>query len=515
MPQATLFRRLILQCLSPRQPRSGGRLRTALQVEPLEDRLNPSEFTGITGLFNSGVDASRTPITSGTDTHYTVVANGLNNSAYNGPAVFESAFSGVSAYIQPPGGAGSAITTFNYQTTFTLAPGYDPSTVMISGNTSVDDQLDNIVVNGHSTGDTTGSFTLTGNFVAGTNTLVFVAENTFASVTNFDVEFTAESAELLPPTLTAISPSSVLAGSGATTITVTGTNFISGSTVDVNGTAVSTTFISSTELTAIIPATDLQSAGMASVTVVNPAPGGGTTAALSLTVTHSYLNPAQGDQSGAFTGLTTQEHFIQQLYLDELGRAGSVAELDGYLHALNGHNGQAVVAREIADSPEGRDNLVKGWYQTYLGRAAVGGEELSHVNLLLQGSSEEAVLSGILGSAEFFANAQTLQTTGTAQERYVAELYSVLLNRTAGADEIAAHVSELSGGTTQAQEALNFLNSTEFRTDLVVLYYNVLLNRTATTSEVSGWLDTTLDASALRLMFEGSTEYYDQGTKVT
>src|SRR6185295_10089018 len=45
-----------------------------------------------------------------------------------------------------------------------------------------------------------------------------------------------------------------------------------------------TTFVSSTQLTAAIPASDIANVGTASVTVVNPAPGGGTSNALTFTI---------------------------------------------------------------------------------------------------------------------------------------------------------------------------------------------------------------------------------------
>src|SRR6185295_629608 len=45
-----------------------------------------------------------------------------------------------------------------------------------------------------------------------------------------------------------------------------------------------TTFVSSTQLTAAIPASDIATVGTANVTVVNPAPGGGTSNALTFTI---------------------------------------------------------------------------------------------------------------------------------------------------------------------------------------------------------------------------------------
>ena len=64
-------------------------------------------------------------------------------------------------------------------------------------------------------------------------------------------------------------------GSAAFTLTVNGTNFISGATVNWNGSARTTTFVSSMQVTAAINAADVATASTASVTVVNPAPGGG------------------------------------------------------------------------------------------------------------------------------------------------------------------------------------------------------------------------------------------------
>ncbi|NOT60606.1 MAG: hypothetical protein HOP19_10330, partial [Acidobacteria bacterium] len=84
------------------------------------------------------------------------------------------------------------------------------------------------------------------------------------------------------PTLTSLSPTNVGAGGAAFTLTVTGSNFVAGSVVRWNGQARTTSFLSATQLTAQIPATDIATAGQASITVFSPAPGGGTSSALPL-----------------------------------------------------------------------------------------------------------------------------------------------------------------------------------------------------------------------------------------
>jgi FG-GAP-like repeat/Abnormal spindle-like microcephaly-assoc'd, ASPM-SPD-2-Hydin len=71
-------------------------------------------------------------------------------------------------------------------------------------------------------------------------------------------------------------PDTAIPGGAAFTLTVNGTNFASGAVVNWNGSARATTFISSTQVTAAILATDIAAAGTAEVTVTNPAPGGGT-----------------------------------------------------------------------------------------------------------------------------------------------------------------------------------------------------------------------------------------------
>ena len=87
------------------------------------------------------------------------------------------------------------------------------------------------------------------------------------------------------PTITSLAPATAVAGAAGFTLTVNGTNFISGSVVSFNGTALVTTFGSATQLTAAVPASAVATAGTYNVTVTNAAPGGGTSAATTFTVT--------------------------------------------------------------------------------------------------------------------------------------------------------------------------------------------------------------------------------------
>ena len=70
-------------------------------------------------------------------------------------------------------------------------------------------------------------------------------------------------------------PTAAVPGSAGFTLNVSGAGFVSGATIDFNGVPLTTAFADSDHLSAIVPAADVASAGTASVTVVNPAPGGG------------------------------------------------------------------------------------------------------------------------------------------------------------------------------------------------------------------------------------------------
>lgn len=87
------------------------------------------------------------------------------------------------------------------------------------------------------------------------------------------------------PTVTSVTPATVAAGSASQTLTVAGTGFISSSVVSFNSTALTTSYVSATSLTAALPASAIAADGSAKVTVTNPSPGGGTSAAFAFSIT--------------------------------------------------------------------------------------------------------------------------------------------------------------------------------------------------------------------------------------
>jgi hypothetical protein len=76
------------------------------------------------------------------------------------------------------------------------------------------------------------------------------------------------------PVITSISPGVVTAGSGSATITINGSNFRTGATVQWNGASRTASLISSTSMTVTLTSSDIATATVGKITVTNPGPSG-------------------------------------------------------------------------------------------------------------------------------------------------------------------------------------------------------------------------------------------------
>ena len=126
------------------------------------------------------------------------------------------------------------------------------------------------------------------------------------------------------PAISALMPSSVTAGGAAFTLTVTGNNFLRESVVRWNGTNRTTTFVSATQLIAAIPATDIATAGSATISIYTPpsSGGGGGTASLSLPIIGA--NPGAPEPESEPNDTASQANPLSFLR----GRAGAAREND-------------------------------------------------------------------------------------------------------------------------------------------------------------------------------------------
>jgi hypothetical protein len=102
------------------------------------------------------------------------------------------------------------------------------------------------------------------------------------------------------PVVASLSTAAVPEGSGAFTLTLTGTGFLPTSAVQWNGTPLPITAASGTQLQVTVPAALLTAVGTARVTVTNPWPGGGTSLPQTFTITDAPLTA--GGRNIAVTG---------------------------------------------------------------------------------------------------------------------------------------------------------------------------------------------------------------------
>jgi uncharacterized repeat protein (TIGR01451 family) len=150
--------------------------------------------------------------------------------------------------------------------------------------------------------------------LAGTYTVTVLNPDPQGDLRSNSVTFTAHNPV---PTITAMNPTSVTAGSLAFTLRVTGTSFINGaSVIRWNGSPLATTFVSGSVLTATVADTLVTTPAWVSVTVQTAGPGGGTaTPALpfgvgNLPATLTSRSPATGLVYSDFTLTVTGTNIV-------------------------------------------------------------------------------------------------------------------------------------------------------------------------------------------------------------
>jgi hypothetical protein len=131
------------------------------------------------------------------------------------------------------------------------------------------------------------------------------------------------------PAITATTPSSAVAGSTDTSVTISGSGFIPSSTVQWNGAPIVTTYNSATSVSVTLTASRLANGTIAKLTVVNPSPGGGASAAIDFPVnnpapTITSVSPANVTAGATATTLDVKgNNFLQLLWPFGIARRSS------------------------------------------------------------------------------------------------------------------------------------------------------------------------------------------------
>ncbi|MFA6524347.1 MAG: IPT/TIG domain-containing protein [Candidatus Paceibacterota bacterium] len=191
------------------------------------------------------------------------------------------------------------------------------------------------------------------------------------------------------PTISSISPNNVNEGAGATTVTVTGSNFINGtSSAEFSGSPRTTNFSSSTSLTMTLTASDLANSGTKNITVTN---GSGCD---SNAVTFTINTVGSSGHSGSGSG-SSSYNYASVITLNATNTSAGSAILNGTIDP-NGHTTTA-------------------WFEYGTSSNLSSVSETVHVN---QGSGTSASalaqsISGLTPSTTYYFRAVANNTYGT------------------------------------------------------------------------------------------------------
>jgi len=207
----------------------------------------------------------------------------------------------------------------------------------------------------------------------------------------------------LVPAITTLSPSSATAGAAAQTLTLNGSNFLSSSTVTYNGVAHTATFVSSSQLTIQLTASDQATAGTYAVVVTNPSPGGGASNSVNFTVnnptpTITTLSPSSADAGAAAQTLTINgTNFVSNSTVTYNGAA---------------HTATFVSATQLTIQLSAGDQAAAGTFAVVVTNPSPGGAASNSVNFAVD-NPVPTISSLSPVSATAGAGAQTLTINGT------------------------------------------------------------------------------------------------------
>jgi hypothetical protein len=204
---------------------------------------------------------------------------------------------------------------------------------------------------------------------------------------------------------------------------------------------------------------------------------------------------------------TSDEAFVEGLYLATLLRPGNPAEVQFYVNLLgNGTLTREQAAQNFYNSPENRGNQVKFFYRYFLGRVAVLAEVDFYVEYLRSGGDEGRVMQNFILSPEYAG-----QNTDVD---FVNTMYYSMLGRTAAPAEVEFYTNALANlRASREQVVLNFLRSPESIDRVVRSDYVAYLKREPGAGELGGWrahVQNGASFGSVAIAMLGSQEFYDR-----
>src|SRR5262249_24691521 len=167
------------------------------------------------------------------------------------------------------------------------------------------------------------------------------------------------------------------------------------------------------------------------------------------------------------------------LYRDILGRAASPAEVSAWEHVIEpGALSRTAIVSALENSTEHKIQVIRGYYQKYLGRSPQAVGINTWLNFLARGGNLDQVLVGILSSPEYLAR------HGNTMTGFDDALFTDLLGRQGKPAGITAWANS---GLDRPTLASTFLHSHEQVARLVNTDFQTYLHHSADAATVQFW----------------------------
>jgi hypothetical protein len=226
-------------------------------------------------------------------------------------------------------------------------------------------------------------------------------------------------------------------------------------------------------------------------------------------VSYQWYKGNAGDTTTPVAGSgPSNDRWINQIYIDLLGRTADAAGLSSLGGLLTGGATRSNVAFTVLTSTEYRQRLLTSFYSTFLHRTPSAPELNFWMPAFAANLSDEQIEAQFLASPEYFALA------GGTNAGWVTNVFNDVLGRAPSSAEVASF-SALLGSSSRMTVGLNVLTSNESVTRRVQQYYTRFLHRSPSGAEaavfVAAIVGGTSDENVIALML-GADEYFNYGT---
>ena len=224
---------------------------------------------------------------------------------------------------------------------------------------------------------------------------------------------------------------------------------------------------------------------------------------------YQWFKGNAGDTSTPVAGSgPSNDRWINQIYIDLLGRPADAAAISTFGAALTGGATRASVVLSVLGSAEYRQRLLTDFYSTFLHRPITAPEVSFWMPAFISGMTDEQIAGQIAASTEYFALA------GSTNAGWINRIFNDALGRAPSAAEVSTF-SALLGSSSRLSVAQSILNSAEAENRHVQQYYTRFLRRTPTSGEAtaitSGLLGGATQEQVISQILAGD-EYFNFGT---